>query len=146
VEKKACKLVVIDSLNGYLAAMPEEKQLLLQMHELLAFLNQSGVTTFLINPMFGLVGSMDTGQLNVSYIADAVVLFRFFEAGGRIRKAISVIKNRSGKHEETIRELRIDSQGLQVGEPLTDFQGVLTGTPEFIGSAAAHSLLEGRDA
>jgi len=139
-------MVVIDSLNGYLAAMPEEKQLLLQMHELLAFLNQSGVTTFLINPQFGLVGSMDTGALNVSYIADAVVLLRFFEAGGRIRKAISVIKNRSGKHEETIRELRIDSHGLQVGEPLTEFQGVLTGTPEFVGSAMTHSLLEGRDA
>lgn len=146
VQEKACKMVVIDSLNGYLAAMPEEKQLLLQMHELLAFLNQSGVTTFLINPQFGLVGSMDTGALNVSYIADAVVLLRFFEAGGRIRKAISVIKNRSGKHEETIRELRIDGQGLQVGEPLTEFQGVLTGTPEFVGSAMTHSLLEGRDA
>jgi len=89
---------------------------------------------------------MDSGPLNVSYIADAVVLFRFFEAGGRIRKAISVIKNRSGKHEETIRELRIDSRGLQVGEPLVDFQGVLTGTPEFVGKITAHSLLDGRDA
>lgn len=146
VQESACKIVVIDSLNGYLAAMPEEKQLLLQMHELLAFLNQSGVTTFLINPQFGLVGSMDTGPLNVSYIADAVVLFRFFEAGGRIRKAISVIKNRGGKHEETIRELRIDSQGLQVGEPLFDFQGVLTGTPQFVGNAATLPLLEGRNA
>jgi circadian clock protein KaiC len=146
VQEKACKIVVIDSLNGYLTAMSEEKQLLLQMHELLAFLNQSGVTTFLINPMFGLVGPMDTGQINVSYIADAVVLFRFFEAGGRIRKAISVIKNRSGKHEETIRELRIDNQGLQVGEPLIDFQGVLTGTPEFIGSTATHPLLGDRHA
>lgn len=146
VQEQACKIVVIDSLNGYLAAMPEEKQLVLQMHELLAFLNQSGVTTFLINPQFGLVGSMDSGPLNVSYIADAVVLFRFFEAGGRIRKAISVIKNRSGKHEETIRELRIDSRGLQVGEPLVDFQGVLTGTPEFVGKITAHSLLDGRDA
>ncbi|HET7301515.1 MAG TPA: ATPase domain-containing protein, partial [Oleiagrimonas sp.] len=124
----------------------EEKQLILQMHELLAFLSHSGVTTFLINPQFGLVGSMDTGPLSVSYIADAVVLFRFFEAGGRIRKAISVIKNRSGKHEETIRELRIDSRGLQVGEPLVDFQGVLTGTPEFIGKASSHSLLESRNA
>jgi circadian clock protein KaiC len=146
VQEKQCKIVVIDSLNGYLAAMPQEKQLLLQMHELLAFLNQSGVTTFLINPQFGLVGSMNTGPLNVSYIADAVVLFRFFEAEGRIRKAISVIKNRSGQHEETIRELRIDSRGLQVGEPLTDFRGVLTGTPEFVGNIASHPLLEGRDA
>jgi circadian clock protein KaiC len=144
VQEKDCKLVVIDSLNGYLAAMPQEKHLLLQMHELLAFLNQSGVTTFLINPLLGLVNSLDVGQLNVSYIADAVVLFRYFEAEGRIRKALSVIKNRAGKHEETIREVRIDRRGLRVGEPLTDFRGVLTGTPEFVGSAKP--LMEGRDA
>lgn len=137
-------MVVIDSLNGYLSAMPQEKHLLLQMHELLAFLNQSGVTTFLINPLFGLIGSLDTGKLNVSYIADTVILFRFFETHGRIRKAISVIKNRSGKHEDTIRELYIDSQGLRVGEPLTGFHGVLTGTPEFVGNGAP--LLENRDA
>jgi len=144
VSEDRCGMIVIDSLNGYLSAMPQEKHLLLQMHELLAFLNQSGVTTFLINPQFGLVGSMDTGQLNVSYIADAVILFRFFEAQGRIRKAISVIKNRSGKHEDTIRELYIDSHGLRVGEPLANFRGVLTGTPEFVGNVAP--LLENRDA
>jgi circadian clock protein KaiC len=144
IREKDCRVVVIDSLNGYLAAMPQEKHLLLQMHELLAYLNQSGVTTFLINPLFGLVGNLDLGQLNVSYIADAVVLFRFFESEGRIRKAISVIKNRSGRHEETIRELRIDSRGLRVGEPLTEFRGVLTGTPEFVGNA--NPLLVGRDA
>lgn len=144
VQERKCSVVVIDSLNGYLSAMPQEKHLLLQMHELLAFLNQSGVTTFLINPQFGLVGSMDTGQLNVSYIADAVILFRFFEANGRIRKAISVIKNRSGRHEDTIRELHIDGQGLRVGEPLANFRGVLTGTPEFMGSSGP--LLENRHA
>ncbi|RAO76161.1 ATPase domain-containing protein [Dyella jiangningensis] len=144
VQEKHCTMVVIDSLNGYLSAMPQEKHLLLQMHELLAFLNQSGVTTFLINPQFGLVGSMDTGPLNVSYVADAVILFRFFESQGRIRKAISVIKNRSGKHEDTIRELFIDSKGLRVGEPLADFRGVLTGTPEFLGNEGP--LLETRDA
>ncbi|WP_230474948.1 ATPase domain-containing protein [Dyella monticola] len=144
VQDKACKLVVIDSLNGYLTAMPEEKHLLLQMHELLAYLNQSGVTTFLINPLLGLVNTLDVGQLNVSYIADTVVLFRYFEAEGRIRKALSVIKNRGGKHEETIREVRIDSRGLRVGEPLTNFRGVLTGTPEFVGNATP--LLEGRNA
>jgi len=143
VQEERCTMVVIDSLNGYLSAMPQEKHLLLQMHELLAFLNQSGVTTFLINPQFGLVGSLDTGQLNVSYIADAVILFRFFEAQGRIRKAISVIKNRSGKHEDTIRELHIDSQGLRVGEALADFRGVLTGAPEFVGDSGP--LLEDRD-
>lgn len=144
VQEKHCALVVIDSLNGYLSAMPQEKHLLLQMHELLAFLNQSGVTTFLINPLLGLIGSMDTGQLNASYIADAVILFRYFEAQGRIRKAISVIKNRSGAHEDTIRELFIDNQGLRVGKPLVDFHGVLTGTPEFVGNSAP--LLENRDA
>jgi len=144
VQQERCRMVVIDSLNGYLSAMPQEKHLLLQMHELLAFLNQSGVTTFLINPLFGLIGSLDTGKLNVSYIADTVILFRFFETHGRIRKAISVIKNRSGKHEDTIRELYIDSQGLRVGEPLTGFHGVLTGTPEFVGNGAP--LLENRDA
>ncbi|HTZ70635.1 MAG TPA: ATPase domain-containing protein, partial [Acetobacteraceae bacterium] len=122
----------------------EEKHLLLQMHELLAFLSQSGVTTFLINPLLGLVNTLDVGQLNVSYIADTVVLFRYFEADGRIRKALSVIKNRGGKHEETIREVRIDSHGLRVGEPLANFRGVLTGTPEFVGNA--QPLLEGRDA
>lgn len=142
VEQDRCSMIVIDSLNGYLSAMPQEKHLLLQMHELLAFLNQSGVTTFLINPLFGLVGSLNTGTLNVSYIADAVILFRFFEAQGRIRKAISVIKNRSGMHEDTIRELYIDSQGLRVGEPLANFRGVLTGTPKFVGDAAP--LLETR--
>lgn len=144
VQERRCTMVVIDSLNGYLSAMPQENHLLLQMHELLAFLNQSGVTTFLINPQFGLVGSMDTGPLNVSYIADSVILFRFFESQGRIRKAISVIKNRSGKHEDTIRELFIDSRGLRVGEPLTNFRGVLTGTPEFLGGGKP--LLENRDA
>ena len=144
VRERQCSMVVIDSLNGYLSAMPQEKHLLLQMHELLAFLNQSGVTTFLINPLFGLVGSMDTGQLNVSYIADTVILLRFFEAKGRIRKAISVIKNRAGKHEDTIRELHIDRHGLRVGEPLDGFRGVLTGTPEFVGDS--RPLLENRDA
>ncbi len=144
VQEQQCAMVVIDSLNGYLSAMPQEKHLLLQMHELLAFLNLSGVTTFLINPQFGLVGTLDTGPLNVSYIADTVILFRFFEAKGRIRKAISVIKNRSGRHEDTIRELHIDSQGLRVGEPLASFRGVLTGTPEFVGDA--RPLLESRDA
>jgi circadian clock protein KaiC len=144
VRERQCSMVVIDSLNGYLSAMPQEKHLLLQMHELLAFLNQSGVTTFLINPLFGLVGTLDTGQLNVSYIADTVILLRFFEAKGRIRKAISVIKNRSGKHEDTIRELFIDNRGVRVGEPLANFRGVLTGTPEFIGEG--RPLLESRDA
>jgi circadian clock protein KaiC len=139
---KDTRVVIIDSLSGYVAAMPQEQQLILQMHEMLSYMNQRGVVTFLINPQQGLMGSMHTVGLNVSYVADAVVLFRFFEAEGRIRKAISVIKNRGGSHEDTIRELRIDAKGVRVGDPLTDFKGVLTGTPEYLGKR--NPLLEDR--
>jgi circadian clock protein KaiC len=132
VEERGVRMIVIDSLNGYMAAMPQEQQLLLQMHELLSYLSQQGVVTFLINPQSGLVGSMAT-NLNISYVADAVILLRFFEAAGRVRKAISVIKNRGGMHEDAIREFRIDQSGIRVGEPLRSFKGVLTGTPEYIG-------------
>lgn len=142
VEEHDCRVLVIDSLNGYLISMPQEKQLMLQIHELLSYLNQRGVSTFLINPQHGLVGTMATGDLNVSYMADTVILFRFFEAQGRIRKALSVIKNRSGAHEDTIRELRIDQHGLRLSAPLDSFRGVLTGTPTFTG--AAGPLLEDR--
>lgn len=133
VEGRGSRMIVIDSLNGYMAAMPQEQQLILQMHELMSYLSQKGVVTFLINPQHGLVGSMAT-NLNVSYVADSVVLLRFFEAEGRVRKAISVLKNRGGEHEDAIRELRIDRNGIRVGEPLSDFVGVLTGTPEYKGS------------
>jgi circadian clock protein KaiC len=126
-------MIAIDSLNGYMSSMPQEQQIVLQMHELLSYLNQQGVVTFLINPQHGLVGTMVTGSINVSYLSDAVVLLRFFEAEGRLRKAISVLKNRSGPHEDTIRELRVDGMGVRVGEPLKDFRGVLTGTPEYMG-------------
>ncbi|HEY3638994.1 MAG TPA: ATPase domain-containing protein [Rhizomicrobium sp.] len=132
VEKRKAKILVIDSLNGYMAAMQQEKQLILQMHELLSYLSQQGVVTFLINPQQGLLGSMAT-NLNVSYIADVVLLLRFFEAGGRMRKAISVLKNRAGRHEDAIREFRIDSTGIRVGRPLVEFRGVMTGTPEYTG-------------
>jgi circadian clock protein KaiC len=100
VEERQVRIVMFDSLSGYMAAMPQEQQLVLQMHELLSYLNQQGVVTLLINPQSGLVGSMGTGGLNISYVADAVILIRFFEAGGRIRKAISIIKNRGGPHED----------------------------------------------
>lgn len=144
VEEREARLIVIDSLNGYIASMPQEKQLLLQLHELLSYLNQRGVTTFLVNPQHGLVGTMSTGTLNVSYVADTVILFRFFEAAGRIRKAISVLKNRGGAHEDTIRELRIDHQGIRLSEPLEKFKGVLTGTPSFEGGEGR--LLDERSA
>ncbi|ARP93339.1 ATPase domain-containing protein [Bordetella genomosp. 13] len=142
VEKRNIKMLVIDSLNGYMAAMQQERQLILQMHELLSYLSQKGVVTLLINPQQGLLGSMST-NLNISYVADAVLLLRFFEAGGRMRKAISVVKNRGGPHEDAIRELRIDVSGVRVGEPLTAFRGVMTGTPEYTGESKP--LMESRN-
>lgn len=142
IEERQARLIVFDSLAGYMAAMPQEQQIVLQIHELLSYLNQQGVVTLLINPQSGLLGTMATGGLNISYVADAVILIRFFEAVGRIRKAISIIKNRGGPHEDTIRELRIDSSGIRVGEPLVDFKGVLTGTPEYVGKAGP--LMEDR--
>lgn len=141
VEDRDTRMVVFDSLVGYLAAMPQEQQLVLQMHELLSYLSQQGVTTLLINPQSGILGTMHT-SLNISYIADAVILLRFFEANGRIRKAISIIKNRGGAHEDTIRELRVDAQGVRVGDVLTGFKGVMTGTPEYVGDRA--TLMEDR--
>jgi circadian clock protein KaiC len=128
-----CRMIVVDSISGYLTAMPQEQQLMLQMHEMLSYLNRSGVVTFLINPQQSLLGTLQMGGVNVSYIADAVLMLRFFEAEGRIRKALSVLKNRAGPHEDAIRELRIDGRGVRVGPPLTQFRGVLTGTPEFAG-------------
>ena len=135
VDESNARIIVIDSLNGYIASMPEEQHLILQMHEMLAYLSQRGVVTLLLDPQHGLVGSTAT-SINVSYVADIVLLLRYFEAGGRIRKAISVLKNRGGPHEDTIRELRIDAGGVRVGAPLEEFRGVLTGSPEYTGGRA----------
>jgi circadian clock protein KaiC len=126
------KLIVIDSLNGYLNAMPEEKFLTAQLHELLAYLGQQGVATILTLTQSGMVGSMTT-PIDTTYLADNVVLFRFFEAGGWVRRAISVVKKRNGYHERTIREIDMNEQGLLIGAPLEGFQGVLTGVPTFVG-------------
>jgi circadian clock protein KaiC len=126
------KVIVIDSLNGYLNAMPEEKFLVAQLHELLAFLGQQGVATLLTLTQSGMVGSMTT-PVDTTYLADNVVLFRFFEAGGWVRRAISVVKKRNGYHERTIRELDIDQRGIVIGDPLERFQGVLTGVPTYVG-------------
>lgn len=128
VEKQNAKLVVIDSLNGFFNAMPEEHFVMIQLHELLAYLAQLDVITLLINAQQGLIGQMAT-TLDVSYLADTVVLFRYFETHGEVRQALSVLKKRTGAHERTIRELRIGSRGLDIGEPLTHFRGVLTGVP-----------------
>jgi circadian clock protein KaiC len=126
------KTVVIDSINGYQASMPEENALILHMHELLQYLNRQGVNTFLTVAQHGLVGDMKS-PVDVTYLADAVILLRYFEALGKVRRAVSVIKKRTGRHEETIREFKITATGLTLGDPLTGFQGVLRGVPTFMG-------------
>ena len=134
VEEQQAQTVVIDSLNGYQAAMPEEQALILHMHELLQYLNRQGASTFLTVAQHGLVGDMKA-PVDVTYLADTVILLRYFEALGRVRRAISVIKKRTGAHEDTIREYRIDGRGITLGEPLMGFQGVLRGVPELVEDA-----------
>ena len=136
VEEQRARTVVIDSLNGYQAAMPEEQALILHMHELLQYLNRQGASTFLTVAQHGLVGDMKA-PVDVTYLADTVILLRYFEALGRVRRAMSVIKKRTGAHEDTIREYRIDGRGITLGEPLIGFQGVLRGVPELVDRATA---------
>jgi circadian clock protein KaiC len=131
---RPAKMIVIDSLNGYLNAMPEDRFLTAQLHELLTFLGQQGVATILTLTQSGMVGSMST-PVDTTYLADNVVLFRFFEAGGWVRRAVSVVKKRNGYHERTIREIDMNERGVVIGEPLEGFQGVLTGVPTFIGNS-----------
>ncbi len=139
-----CKLVIIDSLNGYLNAMPGEKYLNSQLHELSSYLNQQGVVTILIMAQHGLVAGAEA-PVDLSYLADTVVTVRFFEAAGEIRQALAVIKKRSGRHEKTIREFKLDAgKGIRVGPPLKEFQGVLTGVPVFRGKAARMLKTDGR--
>jgi circadian clock protein KaiC len=128
VDRGGARVVVIDSLNGYLNAMPEERFLTIQMHELLSYLSQQGVVTLLVMAQHGFLGHMAT-PVDVSYLADTVLVLRYFEAEGAIRRAVSVLKKRTGAHERTIRELHISSEGVTVGKPLTGFRGVLTGVP-----------------
>lgn len=132
VVKSGAKTVVIDSLNGYSAAMPNENSLMLHIHELLQFLNRQGATTFLTVAQHGLVGDMKT-PVDVTYLADTVILLRYFEAFGRVKRAVSVIKKRTGWHEDAIREYRIGNNGLTLGVPLHTFQGVLRGIPDYVG-------------
>lgn len=132
VDEQSIKTVIIDSLTGYQAAMPQEHSLVLHLHEILLYLNRQGVTTFLTLTQHGLVGDMST-PVDVTYLADTVILLRYFEASGVIRRAMSVIKKRTGLHEATIREYALN-RGLTVGEPLTEFHGVLRGTPNYLGS------------
>jgi circadian clock protein KaiC len=136
VENDNIRTVVIDSLNGYQNAMPQEQHLILHMHELLQFLNRLGATTFLTVAQHGLMGDMRT-PVDVTYLADAVILLRYFEAFGQVRRAISVLKKRSGLHENTIREFTISNKGMAVGPALEKFQGVLRGVPEYVGPRMA---------
>lgn len=140
VEQEAVRLLVIDSLGGYLHAMPEAKFLSLHLQELLTYLNNRGVVTLLIMVQPGFIGPELRTPVDLSSIADAILLLRFFEAQGRVYKAISVIKRRGGRHENVIRELQLTSKGVQVGAPLEAFQGILSGIPQYVGEAKA--LLE----
>ncbi len=131
---KPAKMIIVDSLNGYLNAMPEEKYLTAQLHELLSYLGQQGVITILTVTQSGMVGHM-AAPVDTTYLADNVILFRYFEASGRVRRALSVVKKRNGYHELTIRELELNKNGIAIGEPLVDFHGVLTGVPTYVGKA-----------
>lgn len=144
VDHDGARVVIIDSLNGYLQAMPDERFLTVQMHELLTYLNQQGVVTILVLAQHGFMGSNMGTPIDVSYLADTVLMLRFFEAKGAVRRAISAVKKRMGYHENTIREMLMSSDGITVGKPLTDFHGVLTGLPTY--SNGSTTLLEEGDA
>ena len=141
VEQHGARFLVVDSLNGYFNAMPEEKLLELQLHELFRYLRQLGVTVIMTLAQHGVVGWM-TGPIDLSYLADTLVLLRYFETSGEIRKAVSVPKKRGGRHESTIRELSMGPGGLHVGEPLVAFRGVLTGVPEYVGANGQKLMLK----
>lgn len=145
VERERVRIVLIDSLNGYLNAMPDERYLVAQLHELLTFLANHGVVTILVLGQRGLLGPQIEAPVDASYLADTVLLFRYFEADGRMRKAISAAKKRGGAHEHLIRELTIDARGIHVGEPLVGFRGVLTGQPEYVGDTAKLDAASARD-
>jgi circadian clock protein KaiC len=132
VQKHKSSVLVIDSLNGYLNAMPEERFLQIHLHELLTYLAQQGVVTFLVVAQHGLLGSTMQTPVDASYLADTVLVLRFFEAQGQLRRAISVLKKRSGAHEDALREYRLTPKGIWVGDPLTQFHGVLAGTPQLL--------------
>ena len=135
VDEQNIRTVAIDSLNGYQAAMPEEQFLILHLHELLQYLNRRGAATLLTVAQHGMMGDMKQ-PIDVTYLADTVVMLRYFEAMGRIRRAISVIKKRTGSHEDAIRELKINGNGINLGAPLVEFQGVLRGVPTYVGRRA----------
>ena len=142
--EQGARLVVLDSLNGYLHAMPDGKFLILQMHELLSYLGQKGTISIMVLAQHGMVGPMGT-PIDISYLSDTVIMQRYFEHAGSIRRALSVVKKRSGRHENTVREYRLSESGIQVGPPLSSFNGILSGTPEYTGEAS-HLLTGEHDA
>lgn len=133
VEEHQSRVVVVDSINGYFTAMPESRYLTLQMHELLGYLAERGVASILTMAQSGLAGGAMTSPVDLSYLADTIVVLRYFELEGRLRKAVSVLKKRSGAHEETIREFELGGGGIHIGAPLVQMQGVLTGAPRLVG-------------
>ena len=137
VQNDKTRMVIIDSINGYLNAMPQERTLTLQLHELLAYLNQQGVVTIMVLAQQGVMGSNMQSIIDLTYLADTVLMFRFFEYRGAVKQAVSVIKKRSGNHERSIREFKVGIDGIEVGPPLTAFNGVLTGVPTLIESGKA---------
>jgi len=140
VESRNARTIVIDSLNGFLQAMPGEQFLALHLHELLTYLNHKDIVTLLILAQAGLVGNNIQSPADVSYLADNILVLRYFEAKGEVRQAISMIKKRSGPHEHTIRELRLEPGRITVGEPLSNFHGVLTGIPALVGQYNGNGL------
>jgi circadian clock protein KaiC len=146
VEEEGVRLIVIDSLNGYLQSMPDERLLPIQVHELLSYLATKGVTCVMTLVQRGIFGSPVDDAAEISYLADTVVLLRYFEVSGGVRQAVSVVKKRTGDHERTIREARVQRGGLHVGMPLREFQGVLTGVPSFVGEKADLMALQGATA
>jgi circadian clock protein KaiC len=135
VREEGARVVVVDSLNGFIDSVPEEKYISMHLRELLTYLNHSGVATLTLLAQHGLLGSI-SDDVDVSYLADNVILFRYFEAHGEVRRAISVMKKRSGAHERTIRELTLTNRGIEIGQPIREFHGVLSGEPRFVGGAA----------
>ena len=135
IDRQGIRVVAIDSLNGYQAAMPEEQFVILHLHELLQYLNRQGAATFLAVAQHGMIGDMKQ-TIDVTYLADTVIMLRYFEALGRVRRAISAIKKRTGAHEDTIREFQIGNRGVAIGPPLHEFQGVLRGVPTYVGIGA----------
>lgn len=136
VDKHNLRVLVIDSMNGLLNAMPTEQYLAMQLHELFSYLGQQGIATLVTLAQAGVIGTAMQSPVDVSYLADTILLFRYFERAGEIRQSISVIKKRSGPHERSIRELFLENGSVTVGRPLRQFEGVLTGVPKFIGLAA----------